>query len=112
MVNISSVGAHLVMPQYAVYSATKAAITHLPASLRAEFGPRDVRVTNIEPGLTATELGEHIDNPELSVQLAATFEASPASLTPEDIADLIAYATSRPTHINPRQAIFVPTRQA
>jgi NADP-dependent 3-hydroxy acid dehydrogenase YdfG len=51
-------------------------------TLRAEFGPRDVRVTNIEPGLTRTELGGHIDNLELSAQLDATFEAAPALLTP------------------------------
>ena len=71
-----------------------------------------MRVTNIEPGLTRTELGGHIDNPELSAQLEATFEAVPAPLTPEDIADLIAYTTSHPAHVNLRQAIFVPIREA
>jgi hypothetical protein len=58
-----------------------------------------VCVTNIEPGLTRTELGGHIDNVELSAQLDATFEAVPAPPTCEDIADLIVYATSR--HMGP-----------
>jgi NADP-dependent 3-hydroxy acid dehydrogenase YdfG len=80
-VNVSSVGVHVVTAQYAVYNATKAAVTQLSATLRAELGPRDVRVTNIEPGLTRTELGEHIDNPELSAQRDAIFSSVPAPLT-------------------------------
>ncbi len=111
LVNVSSIGAHLAFPGYAVYGATKAALTHLSATLRTELGPRDVRVTNIEPGLTDTELGGHIDNPELSTQLDGMFRAIEA-MTSEDIADLIAYATSRPARVNLRQVIVLPTRQA
>ncbi|MGW0533588.1 SDR family oxidoreductase [Streptomyces sp. NPDC003032] len=111
LVNISSVGAHLAFPNYAVYGATKAALTHLSESLRTEFGPRDVRVTNVEPGLTETELRGHIDNEELSGQLSGMFAAI-GSLASDDVADLIAYAASRPRHVNLRQLIVLPTRQA
>ncbi|MGW2656052.1 SDR family oxidoreductase [Streptomyces sp. NPDC001478] len=111
LVNISSIGAHVVFPDYAVYGATKAALTHLSASLRAELGPRDVRVTNIEPGLTATELGDHIDNPRLSGALGGMFDAL-GGLSGEEIADLIAYTTSRARHVNLRQLVVLPTRQA
>ena len=61
LVNISSIGAHLVFPGYGVYGATKAALTHLSTSLRADLSPYDVRVTNVEPGLTDTELATHLD---------------------------------------------------
>jgi NADP-dependent 3-hydroxy acid dehydrogenase YdfG len=61
LVNISPNGAHLTFPGYAVYSATKAAVTHLSAVLRTELGPKHVRVTNIEPGLTHSELADHVD---------------------------------------------------
>ncbi|MEU5579848.1 SDR family oxidoreductase [Streptomyces huasconensis] len=111
LVNISSIGAHIAFPHYAVYGATKAALTYLSESLRTEFGPRDVRVTNIEPGLTETELRGHIDNEELSGQLEGMFGAI-GSLAADDVADLIAYATSRPRHVNLRQLIVLPTRQA
>ncbi|MHB6906183.1 SDR family oxidoreductase [Streptomyces sp. DB-54] len=111
LVNISSIGAHIAFPHYAVYGATKAALTYLSQSLRTELGPRDVRVTNIEPGLTNTELGGHIDNPELSGQLDGMFDAL-IGLSADDIADLIAYTTSRARHVNLRQAIVLPTRQA
>ncbi|MFI1098623.1 SDR family oxidoreductase [Streptomyces sp. NPDC020917] len=112
LVNVSSIGAHTVFPGYAVYGATKAAVTHLSAVLRSELGPRDVRVTNIEPGLTGTELGSHIDNPELAAQLGGMFQVIDPALSADDIADLIAYVTSRPAHVNLRQVVVLPTRQA
>jgi NAD(P)-dependent dehydrogenase (short-subunit alcohol dehydrogenase family) len=62
LVNISSVAAHIPIPEYAVYNASKAAMTHLSDSLSRELGPQNVRVSNIEPGLTNTELSSHIDN--------------------------------------------------
>ncbi|MFI6585812.1 SDR family oxidoreductase [Embleya sp. NPDC050493] len=113
LVDISSIGAHVTFPNYAVYGATKAALTHLSASLRSELGPRDVRVTNIEPGLTETELGSHIDNVDLgeSGQLGAMFDAI-GSLAASDVADLVAYAATRPRHVNLRQIVILPTRQA
>ncbi|WP_431676704.1 SDR family oxidoreductase [Kitasatospora sp. KL5] len=113
LVTVSSIASHVSFPNYAVYSATKAALTHLAASLRSEFGPRDVRVTNIEPGLTDTELGHHIDNPALGLdgQLGAMFDAI-GPISSEDVADLIAFAASRPRHVNLRQLVVLPTRQA
>lgn len=111
LVNISSIGAHVTFPNYAVYGATKAALTYLSASLRTELGPRDVRVTNIEPGLTDSELAGHVDNAELSGQLDGMFDAL-GGLAADEIADLIAYTTSRARHINLRQVIVLPTRQA
>lgn len=111
LVNISSIGAHVTFPNYAVYGATKAALTYLSASLRTELGPRDVRVTNIEPGLTDSELAGHVDNAELSGQLDGMFEAL-GGLASDEIADLIAYTTSRARHINLRHMVVLPTRQA
>ncbi|GHF02720.1 oxidoreductase [Amycolatopsis deserti] len=111
LVNVSSIGAHVPFPGYAVYSATKAALTQLSASLRTELGPRDVRVTNIEPGLTETELGGHADSAEHAAQLDE-MAAALDPLAADEIADLIAYTTSRPRHLNLRQIIVLPTRQA
>ncbi|MEU0073109.1 SDR family oxidoreductase [Streptomyces sp. NPDC006332] len=111
LVNISSVGAHVAFPHYAVYGATKAAVTYLSESLRTEFGPRDVRVTNIEPGLTESELKSHIDNRDLSGQLDGMFDAL-GGLASEEVADVVAYVASRPRRVNLRQIVVLPTRQA
>jgi NADP-dependent 3-hydroxy acid dehydrogenase YdfG len=68
-------------------------------------------MTNIEPGLTDTELGSHVDNPDLAAQLGAMFAGLPA-LGGEDIADFVAYATTRPRHVDFRQVVLLPTQQA
>ncbi|WP_327403511.1 SDR family oxidoreductase [Streptomyces sp. NBC_01288] len=111
LVNVSSIGAHVMFPGYAVYGATKAAVTYISQSLRSEFGPRDVRVTNIEPGLTDTELGTHVGSPEMSAQLDELFGAL-GGLSAEEVADVVAYAASRARHVNLRQIVVLPTRQA
>ncbi|MGX1270437.1 SDR family oxidoreductase [Streptomyces phaeoluteigriseus] len=110
LVNVSSVAAHLVFPDYAVYGATKAAVTYLSQALRTEFGPRDVRVTNIEPGLTDTELLSHVDA-DLAGMVQGMFETI-GGLQARELADVVAYATSRPRHVNLRQIMVLPTRQA
>jgi NADP-dependent 3-hydroxy acid dehydrogenase YdfG len=110
LVNISSIGAHLVFPGYAVYGATKAALTHLSASLRADLSPYDVRVTNVEPGLTDTELAGHLDS--TGQELIASMNDQIGPLHPDDIADLVTFAVSRRRELNLRQIIALPTRQA
>jgi NADP-dependent 3-hydroxy acid dehydrogenase YdfG len=111
LVNISSIGAHLTFPDYGVYSATKAAVTHLSASLRTELGPLGVRVTNVEPGLVWSELGDHMDNPDVRDSLDQWRERTPP-LNPADIGDVVAFATSRPKQVNLRQLVVLPTIQA
>ncbi|WP_405629108.1 SDR family oxidoreductase [Streptomyces sp. NBC_00016] len=111
LVNISSIAAHIAFPNYGVYGATKAAVTYLSQALRIELGPRDVRVTNVEPGLTETELATHLDNDELAGQLDGMFDAI-GGLSAAELADVVAYATSRPRHVNLRQIMVLPTRQA
>lgn len=110
LVAISSVAAHLATPEYAVYNATKAAVSHLAASLRPELSPLDVRVTTIEPGLTRSELGSHIDNARHAAELDGFFEAL-GGLDPEDVADVVAYTTSLPGHVSLKEIVVVPTRQ-
>ncbi|WP_234356936.1 SDR family oxidoreductase [Streptomyces sp. NBRC 110028] len=69
---------HLLYPNWSVYSATKAAVAHLTRNLRAELGPRDVRVTNVEPGVTVTELGNDMSDP----RMRATLTGMRTTLTP------------------------------
>lgn len=111
LVNISSVGAHLIFPNYAVYDATKAAVTHLSANLRSEFGPLGVRVTNLEPGLVESELADHIDNPEVAAHLQ-NWRTEVPPLAAADVADVVAFITSRPKQVNLGHLTVLPTVQA
>jgi NADP-dependent 3-hydroxy acid dehydrogenase YdfG len=109
LVDISSVAAHGIFPNYAVYCATKAAVTHLSANLRGELGPKDVRVTNIEPGLVESELIDHLDDDQ-AAGLAPWIDAV-GTLSAAELADVVAYAASLPRHVNLRQIVVQPTRQ-
>jgi NADP-dependent 3-hydroxy acid dehydrogenase YdfG len=109
LVNISSVGAHQVFPEYAVYGMTKAAVTYLSNAMRSELGPKGVRVTNIEPGLVQSELRDKItgDSAALLDEWVKTLEVMSA----EELADIVAYVTSRPPNVNLRQIVALPTSQ-
>ncbi|SHF26422.1 SDR family oxidoreductase [Streptoalloteichus hindustanus] len=110
LVNISSVSADVVFPGYAVYGATKAAVTQLSAGLRAELGVRGVRVTNVEPGMIDSELREHVSDPEARAGLREFAEAVP-SLPAADLADVLAFLASRPGRVNVPDLRIMPTWQ-
>jgi NADP-dependent 3-hydroxy acid dehydrogenase YdfG len=110
LVLVGSVGGHTVFSNYAVYTATKAAVAHLTRGLRADFGPRGVRVKNVEPGFVGTELGDGMLDQGQRVVLEQMRQAVPP-LPPEDIADAIAYATAAPARVNVAQMIVLPTVQ-
>lgn len=110
LVHIGSIGSHLVFPNYAVYGGTKAAVAQITRNLRAELGPRGVRVKNVEPGLVATELGDDMTDAAgraILTEMRATIE----SIAPADIADAIAYAVAAPPNVNVAELIVVPTVQ-
>ncbi len=54
IVNITSIEAHRAGPNYAVYSAMKAAVTNLTKSLALELGDRRIRVNCIAPDVIPT----------------------------------------------------------
>jgi NADP-dependent 3-hydroxy acid dehydrogenase YdfG len=110
LVLVGSVGGHMVFPTYAVYTATKAAVAHLTRNLRAEFGPRGVRVKNVEPGIVVTELGEGMRDSAARENLAQWREGM-EPLVADDIADAIAYAVAAPTRMNVAELVVVPTQQ-
>lgn len=106
----SSIGAHVTLPGYATYFATKAAVTHLATNLRAELGPRGVRVRSIEPGMTETELGEHMTDDGSRVAFAA-FAAQNPPIPASAIGDVVAWSAGLPAEVNVASMIVLPTVQ-
>ncbi|WP_329596522.1 SDR family oxidoreductase [Streptomyces pseudovenezuelae] len=110
LVHVGSVGGHLLFPDWSVYGATKAAVAHLTRNLRAELGPRGVRVKNIEPGVTTTELGGDMRDAGARAALSRMrTEVNP--LTAQDIAEAVAFATAAPPNVNVAEMVVVPVRQ-
>ncbi|MVU81783.1 SDR family NAD(P)-dependent oxidoreductase [Nocardia sp. ET3-3] len=110
LVHVSSIGAHVVFANYGVYGATKAAVSHLSRILRAEFGPRGLRVHNLEPGLVTTELGDTMEDRGQFEALAEWRERN-QSLPATDIADIIAFSTALPRRVNIADLVVLPTVQ-
>jgi NADP-dependent 3-hydroxy acid dehydrogenase YdfG len=108
LVNISSVAGRTARPGNAVYAATKWGINGFSEGLRQELQP-DVRVTVIEPGAVATELTEHITD-DATRQATQEFVRDLA-ITAQDIAEVIAFAVSRPRRMTLNEILVRPTAQ-
>ncbi|MFI0779514.1 SDR family oxidoreductase [Streptomyces sp. NPDC021212] len=110
LVHVGSVAGHALYPNWSVYSATKAAVAHLTRNLRAELGPRNVRVKNVEPGVTLTELGTDMRDTQMSATLSGMRTAL-HPLAAEDLAEAIAHAVAAPPHVNIAELVVVPVQQ-
>ncbi|GAA2667364.1 SDR family oxidoreductase [Streptomyces lunalinharesii] len=110
LVHVGSVAGHTCFPGWSVYCATKAAVAHLTRNLRAELGPRGVRVKNVEPGVTVTELGSDMRDTAMQTTLAR-MRADLQPLTADDIADALAFAVAAPPHVNIAELVVVPVQQ-
>jgi len=110
LVNTASIAGKHLFPTFSSYAASKAYVIHLGNNLRAELGPKNVRVTTIEPGIVATELQDHIADNSVRERLAGTRETIDW-LTPADIASVIAFAVGLPSRVNLSEIAILPTRQ-
>ncbi|MFJ1561356.1 SDR family NAD(P)-dependent oxidoreductase [Streptomyces mirabilis] len=111
IVNISSIAGRVAWNGYGVYSLTKFGVNGFTESLRQEVTQRHVRVGVLEPGGVDTELGSH-NNPEIQGAMIAPFYETTEVLTPDDIADGVAYMVTRPRHASIGELWIMPTDQA
>lgn len=108
LVNLSSVAGRTARPGNAVYAATKWAMNGWSESLRQELHPA-VRVMVIEPGAVATELTDHITHPEAKHAAEQMYEQM--AITASDIAEIIAFAVTRPRRLTINEILIRPTAQ-
>jgi NADP-dependent 3-hydroxy acid dehydrogenase YdfG len=111
LINTSSIGAQNIFPNFAVYAGTKAYVTHMSRTLRAELGAKNVRVSAIEPGIVETELQSHVTDDGANEWLEST-RGQIEWLAPEDVAEAINFLASQPARVNLQQLTIMPTRQA
>ena len=109
VVNISSVAGRVARQGAGVSNATKFGGGAFSESLRQEFTERHVRVTIIEPGAVATELGSH-NRPEVQESMAKRF-GNVEMLQAVDIAETISFAVTRPRHVSLNEILVRPTEQ-
>ena len=93
-----------------VYGATKAFVTQFSLNLRADLVGKNIRVSNIEPGLCGgTEFSNirfHGDDAK-----AAQVYNSVQYVIPQDIANMVAWLIEQPKHVNINRIEVMPTAQ-
>ena len=109
IVNVSSVAGRVARNGSGVYNATKHGVGAFSESLRQEVARRQVRVSLVEPGATATELGSH-NRPEIREQMAQRFTGV-ERLEAEDIAGAISFIVTRPRRMAVNEVLVRPTQQ-
>lgn len=111
IINVSSVAGRRPFPSGTVYSATKFAVRAISQGLRLELSPiNGIRVTDIEPGVVATELTHHITDNETANRFQQMW-AEKTPLESIDIAETILFVLSRPDHVNVNEILVRPTDQ-
>lgn len=110
VVMIGSISGHHVYEGGGPYCATKHSVKVLAQTLRLELNGTGVRVSSVDPGMVETEFSEvrfHGDR-DRAKQVYKGF----TPLSPLDVAEAVAFATSRPAHVNVDEIIIMPTDQA
>ncbi len=110
LVLTSSIAAQHLFPNFAVYSATKAFVSHLGDHLRMELGPKLVRTSAIEPGIVATELQSHVTDTGVQAWLAGAAE-SMELLVADDVARVVTFIAAQPRRVNLSHVRVLPTQQ-
>lgn len=89
IINISSILGITGGSCESAYSISKAGLDGLTKSLAQEFGPSNIRVNSIAPGLIDTKMNSNLTTDEIN-NLVMDFPISRIG-TPDDVADLVLY---------------------
>jgi clavulanate-9-aldehyde reductase len=112
IVNVSSVAGRRADAGAAVYNMTKFGVHAFSEALRQEALHSGVRVTVVAPGFVDTELQQHNTDPLVLTAMARSREQIGEVLQPEDVADAVLHAMTRPPHVCLNEVVVRPTRQA
>ena len=110
IVNVGSTAGNYPYPGGNAYGGTKAFVKQFSLNLRADLLGKDIRVTNLEPGMAETEFSLvrfHGDETK-----SKNVYQGMQPLKPEDVADAIVWCITRPKHVNINRMELMPTQQA
>ncbi len=109
IINLGSVAGTYPYPGGHIYGATKAFVEQFSLNLRCDLHGKNVRVTNIEPGMVETEFSLVRFNGDQ--ERAAAVYAGIEAMTPEDIAESVFWCASMPTRVNVNRLELMATMQ-
>jgi len=110
IINIGSTAGKEVYLNGNVYCASKHAVDALTKGMRMDLNPYGIKVMAIHPGATETEFSEvRFKGDE---QRAASVYEGFQPLVATDIAEIVAFAVTRPPHVLMADVVVTPTAQA
>jgi 3-hydroxy acid dehydrogenase/malonic semialdehyde reductase len=110
VINLGSTAAYITYANGAVYCATKAAEKSISEGLKIDLMGTAVRVTSVDPGMVETDFSKvRFRGDE---ERAAKVYQNITPLQPEDVADAILWAASRPAHVNIHNVVMTTIDQA
>lgn len=109
---ITSTAADIAYEKGAGYCGVKAAEQAIARSLRLELCGEPVRICEIAPGLVHTEEFSKVRFGGDQAKADAVYAGVPDPLVAEDIADMITWVATRPSHVNIDSMVVRPRAQA
>lgn len=110
IINIGSTAGKEVYPKGNVYCASKHAVDAINQGMRIDLNTYGIRVGAVNPGLVETEFSNVRFKGD--IEKADSVYKGFQPLKPEDIADIIYFVISRPSHVNIADLVVMPTAQA
>jgi 3-hydroxy acid dehydrogenase/malonic semialdehyde reductase len=110
ILNIGSIAGRVAYEGGAAYCACKAAELQITRALRLELCGTGLRVSTVDPGLAETEFS--LVRFKGDAARAKKVYEGVVALTPEDVADALVWAASRPPHVCIDEMIIKCTDQA
>jgi NADP-dependent 3-hydroxy acid dehydrogenase YdfG len=110
IINIGSIAGKEVYPNGSVYCGSKHAVDAITKGMRMDLNSFGIRVVAIHPGLVETEfsLVRFKGDENRSEKVYQGFEP----LVAQDIADVVEFVVTRPTHVTIADIVVLPTAQA
>ena len=110
IVNMGSIAGRQAYPSGASYIAAKFAERGFTYALREDLLGRPIRVTTVDAGLVETEFS--LVRFKGDVEQAKAVYAGLDPLTPDDVADCVLFALTRPLHVNVDEIVIKALAQS
>jgi 3-hydroxy acid dehydrogenase/malonic semialdehyde reductase len=110
IVNMTSINAVRIIPDMTAYSASKAGFHMFTETLRGELAETSIRVTELQPGLTRTNIIVTRYRGDREKE-KAYFDQFKTALDPSDVARSLVFALDQPPHVQIAEMMILPVNR-
>ncbi len=113
IVNMGSIAGMAAYPNGSLYVTSKFAVHGFTRALREDLLGRPIRVTNVAPGLVETDFSKvRFRGDEEKARGVYEDVAMGGPVGPEDVADCVVFALTRPPHVNVDEIVVTALAQS